>query len=630
MTGPGVRVEMPGSPSPILLPAGWSVLREGDPLVVIGPEKDLKIAFSAEPLAGAVEELVLAAWRTLEPGFDVPVRGQAELPATDGWEKNVQIVYDTPANQDRLAMAIVRTLHGRAYINLIDSTKAALSRRLAQIGEITNAWKPEGLREPSLAGIAPRPFGEEQRRAMSEFIAASIGRLQIPGAAVAVVQDGRTVYAEGFGVRREGGREAVTPETRFMIGSSTKPLTTLMMARLVDLGYFSWNTKVTEVLPDFALADAEVTRRLEMRHTVCACTGMPRRDTEMIFRFRGVRPEDRLAEMRHMMPTTGFGETFQYSNYLVAAGGFAAAHAFAPEASLADAYERAMQQLVFDPLGMRQTAVFHNYSAEDAAPHARDLHGRAVPFDPELEHFADSVAPAGSVWSSVLDMASYVRCDLRRGANDAGEPVVSEENLLARRRSAIKIDGRNSYGLGLGLSEQQGLSEVSHGGNTRGFTADMLFLPHHGIGMVVLTNMRAANLFLTAIHQRLLELVFGAASKAEAIVAGAVAMQKDFAERTRRRLSTDPASTAWLGRWAGRFACEELGTASISRTESGYRIDFDGWSSDLGVEEQSSDSRQIVLTTPPCLGVFQFRTSGDPDALFFDGAQIQYKFSRLA
>jgi CubicO group peptidase (beta-lactamase class C family) len=58
----------------------------------------------------------------------------------------------------------------------------------------------------------------------------------------AVVQDGRTVYAEGFGVTTAGGSDAVTPQTCFMIGSSTKPLTTLMMARLVDMGRFTWTT----------------------------------------------------------------------------------------------------------------------------------------------------------------------------------------------------------------------------------------------------------------------------------------------------------------------------------------------------------------------------------------------------
>jgi len=255
------------------------------------------------------------------------------------------------------------------------------------------------------------------------------------------------------------------------------------MAKLVDMGRFTWTTPVSEVLPGFSLADTNVTSRLEMRHTVSACTGMPRRDVDLLFRFQGIRPEDRIAEMKAMLPTTGFGETFQYSNYLVAAGGYAAAHSFVPGTPLAEAYETAMRQLVFEPLRMSQTAVLHNDSAEDASPHGFGLNGDSVPIDPTIEQFADAVAPAGSVWSTVLDMLSYVRCELRNGTNDDGEQVVSVENLMARRQPAIKIDGKNSYGLGLILTEQQGIEEITHSGNTLGFTSDMLFLPKHGIGM---------------------------------------------------------------------------------------------------------------------------------------------------
>jgi CubicO group peptidase (beta-lactamase class C family) len=282
---------------------------------------------------------------------------KVELPASDGWDGAMHIAYDTPESESRIVFAIVRLLGRRAYITLIDGTKAGFGRRIAQFSELNSGWKPTGLKEPSLAGISPKQFGEEERAAMSTFVDWAMRQIGAPGIAIAIVQNGETVYAEGFGVRRVGGKEPVTAETRFMIGSSTKPLTTLMMARLVDLGHFSWSTPVTEVLPGFALADEDVTRRLEMQHTVSAGTGMPRRDLDLIFRFRGVRPEDRIAEMRNMRPTTGFGETFQYSNYLVAAGGYAAAHSYARDLSLQDAYDRAMSELVFEPMHRPRSSV---------------------------------------------------------------------------------------------------------------------------------------------------------------------------------------------------------------------------------------------------------------------------------
>jgi hypothetical protein len=295
-----VYVTMPDAPLPVALPGGWTVVNQGDPLTVIGPESDLELSFLSRPVVDDIDDLIRSAWREVKPGFDVPVLHKVEMPTSDGWDGVIHIAYDTPESESRIVFAIIRLLSSRAYITLIDGTKAGFGRRIAQLSELNGGWKPTGLKEPSLVGISPKKFGDEERNAMSSFVGWAMRQIGIPGVAIAVVQDGETVYAEGFGVCRAGGQERVTADTRFMIGSSTKPLTTMMMARLVDLGRFTWSTPVTEVLPGFALGDEDVTRRLEMRHTVCGCTGMPRRDLDLIFRFRGVRPEDRIAEMRQI------------------------------------------------------------------------------------------------------------------------------------------------------------------------------------------------------------------------------------------------------------------------------------------------------------------------------------------
>jgi CubicO group peptidase (beta-lactamase class C family) len=622
-----VNVTMPDAPLPTLLPDGWTVVHPGDPLTVLGPESDLQLSFLARPVVDDIADLLRRVWREIQPGFDIPILQKVEMPAKDGWDGEIDIVYDTPESESRIVFAIARLLGSRAYITLIDGAKAGFSRRIAQFSELHSGWKPAGLKEPSLAGISPRIFGDEERNAMSRFVDWAIQQVGIPGIAIAIVQNGQTVYAEGFGVCRAGGEERVTADTRFMIGSSTKPLTTMMMAKLVDLGYFTWSTPVTEVLPSFALMDESLTRRLEMRHTVSASTGMPRRGLELVFRFRGVRPEDRIAEMRQMSPTTGFGETFQYSNYLVAAGGYAAAHSYAHDLPLQDAYERAMRELVFEPLGMSHTSILSTDSTLDAAPHSRDLSGIAVPIDPVLETFADAVAPAGSFWSNVVDMAEYLKCEMREGLNDRGERIISRENLLARRRSAIKIDGKSSYGLGWFLKDRQGLAEVGHGGNTRGFTADMFFLPEHRIGMVILTNLGLANQFVASVEQKLLEVLFGAESRAETMVASEKKALDDATEVVRQRIKTDVESTAWISGYTGHYISKELGPAYISQMGDEFTVDFESGSSRLGVE-QSGMSRQIVLITPPWTTKLQ--PTDDPNTLLVDGGQTKYRFVRVA
>lgn len=148
------------------------------------------------------------------------------------------------------------------------------------------------------------------------------------------------MYAEGLGVRSLNRPEPVTPQTRFLVGSVTKALTSFLMAQLVDQRRLSWSMLVADLLKDLTLADPEISQRLQMRHTVSASTGMPRQDYVFLFRYSGITPEVRMAEMKNMRPTTGFGETFQYSNLLVAARGYAATRVCAPEGPLEEAFER--------------------------------------------------------------------------------------------------------------------------------------------------------------------------------------------------------------------------------------------------------------------------------------------------
>lgn len=99
--------------------------------------------------------------------------------------------------------------------------------------------------------------------------------------------------------------------------------------------------------------------------------------------------------------------------------------------------------------------------------------------------------------------------------------MLPEELLLERRNRRIKITDKVSYGLGLFLSEEDGLNVMHHGGSTFGFSADMYFLPRQDLGVVLLRNLRAANLFLAAARRRVFELLFDAPPRAEKMIAAA-------------------------------------------------------------------------------------------------------------
>jgi CubicO group peptidase (beta-lactamase class C family) len=630
-----IRVNLPGASAPVTLPAGWSLGSEtSDVVTVVGPEGDLRATFLVLPLQGTPEEVAQRAWRAFDSSFDLPVLQKRSMPGIGGWDAVFQIFYNVPEVQSRVVVAGLRTLGDNAYCTLVSGSKGSISRRQMQLGDVVLNWKPDGLTQPSLVGSQRRKWEEQQSAEMGDFLRRGMAELHIPGAAIAVVQGGQVVFAEGFGVTKIGSNEPVRRDTRFMIGSSTKPLTTLMMARLVALGKLDWSTPITKLLPDFALADPEVTRRLEIRHTASASTGMPRRDLDFVFKFKGITPEQRLEEMKQMKPTTGFGETFQYSNYLVAAGGYAAARSYREQGSLREAYDRAMRELVFDPLGMRETDFAEANGGPAAAPHAPDFEGNTVLIDPAIEECVRAVAPAGAAWSTVTDMAQYLLLELNRGKLPNGQQLLPEEALLERRKRGIKIIDKMSYGLGLFVSDEDGLNVVHHGGNNWGFSADMYFLPAEDVGVVLLTNIRLANMFLAASRRKVFELLFDAQPRAEKTIAAASQAEQEAVAGRLARVRVDADSTKWLEGILAEYRSNELGPLAVQRKDGQCWADFESWSSALGIEEQPDGSRVAVLTSAPwnggaiAAGGARLQVAEDGRALVLDEGQTLYRFER--
>jgi hypothetical protein len=133
--------------------------------------------------------------------------------------------------------------------------------------------------------------------------------------------------------------------------------------------------------PGFRLGDADTTGKVLVKHLVCACTGLPRQDLERIFEYGKYTPQRAMDLLATMQPTSKFGEVFQYSNVLAAAGGYVAGHVLYPDKEFGAAYDEAMKKLVFDPLGMK-TATFDSarvLKGNHAGAHAFDVDGRPAP-----------------------------------------------------------------------------------------------------------------------------------------------------------------------------------------------------------------------------------------------------------
>jgi len=617
------KLESPAGAS-FTAPAGWFVTRGQGVLELQPPERDLSL-WMVDIENKSAEEAIAEAWKQAVPDFALERDDVAAPPARGGWDEVRQISYKLPAEAARSVVGVARRKGDIAYVVLIDGKVAALQRRGAQIGQIVGSQKPAGLDEESFAGAKAVPLDAERAAALDAFIEKARATMKIPGAAVAVVQGGKVVFEHGYGVRGPKGRK-VTPKTRFMIGSTTKSLSSLMAAILIDQGKFEWTTPLTKLLPLFTLADPEIAAKVELQHAFCACTGLPRQDMEFVFEFAGRTPKQRLAELGTMKPTTGFGETFQYSNALVSAGGFAAARAASGKKGLMKAYAQAMKRNVFGPLGMKST-MFDTRQARrgnHAVPYGRNVDGTYAPIPFAYERAVTSVAPAGGAWSTVRDLARYVQLELAGGKLPSGKRILSEAQLSERRNPRVNMDDETTYGLALVVSKSRGLVQVGHGGNTLGFTAGMDFFPEHDFGIVVLANAQVANAFSGAVRRKLIELLLAGRPEADESLTFAAERLKQVTEQEMAKI-TDPPDAAWVAPLLGVYRNAALGKISVVRKGEKIFVDAGEWKIRAGAYELAG-SKTLMLLGPSIAGL-PFIPQAD-GTLLLDVGQQKYVFAR--
>ncbi len=604
------------SGSTFTAPTSWSIQKFENHVQLNGPEKDLTVSFLELPMAHQnLEEIATSAWKIVQPAFDLKPINILSPPATGLWEQISQVPFDTPSSDTHFVIALVRTFKERAYVCLLEGTKAMMSRRNAEFKIMFETFKPVGFEETEVVVHEAKDWTEVEKEAFETFILDAMRKLKVPGVAIAIVrQDGKAVFSKGFGVKHHGLSEAVSVDTPFMIGSTTKALTSYLMAMMIDQKKLSWETPVTDILKDFTLGDLELTQKLTIRHTVSASTGMPAGGLACLFKYSGVEPEDRLDQMKHMHPTTKIGETFQYSNDMLMMGGYAASRAHTPDGSLQQAYACAMKDFVFDPLQMKKSVIKMEDAMQLGAafPHGLDFNGELCKVGLNIEKIVYNLAPAGAVWSTVEDLSQYLLTEMNKGLLH-GKRIISEECILERRKPGIRIGEKSSYGLGLFLSNEQALDIVGHGGNTMGFSSDCYFLPEKGIGMAVLTNRSFANDFLSAVKQKFLELSFGVKLRSDEMLNFAVRQQQESVKINHTTISLIPTSIAWIETLVGEYSSDKLGEATLGRIPmgDGYEMVFNDWKSRVGSEEDKNGNKFLVLIDPPAYSNIKLKVQAD-------------------
>ncbi|HVV85127.1 MAG TPA: serine hydrolase domain-containing protein [Kofleriaceae bacterium] len=613
----------------IPVPSGWFVAQGPHLVRLQDPERAITIGVSAIDDVDNANVAILDAWKLLDPGFALPIRQSVDSPGRDGWDAQTQVTYVTRAEDARLVVALARKKGSTWHVITLDGKLAAVARGGAQTSSIANDLKVPGLEIESYADNTAT-LDKDHLKRFAALVEAARAQAGVPGAAVAIVHGGKVVFSQGFGVRSIRTRKPVTASTRFLIGGTTTALTSFLVARLVDQGKLAWDAPLAGALPGFALANTDDTARVQVRHTLCACTGLPRQDLEQTFEFQGWDADKRLASLATMTPT-GFGETYQPSDLMTAAGGWAAGHAFDGKDKLPVAFDKAMKKLVLDPLKMRHTTFdFRKAGGHDfASPNGQNLDQGWVELPVAYEEGSAGLAPARGAWSTAGDLASYMLVELAKGARGHGKPLVGEQALLARRAPGVKIDEESSYGLGLMVTSDHGVTVLHQGGGTMGFTSDLFMLPDQDVGVVVLTNAGAtsdystANAFLAAVRQGFLEIAFDGRAQAQGQLTAALGVIRTTALRESQLLA--PVDDDFAAALAGTYQAPGLGTITIAK-KGEYQLDAGEWTTGLAKKTDRDRTVKLFTTTPPFLG-FALAPQGD-GSLVLEARQQVVTFTR--
>lgn len=318
------------------------------------------------------------------------------------------------------------------------------------------------------------------------FIRRGLGKTGTAALSIALVDDHRLIWAEGFGHANREQRTAATPETVYQIGSITKLLTALAVMQLVQQKRIDLDRPLTEYLPDFSMQTRwPLAAPITLRALLCHHAGLP------TYLLKGFFSEQALSELLHELraehlayePHTVFNYSNLGSNLL----------GMVIERITGMPYSAAMDQQLLTPLSMRHTGFAPQ--GEIGAQLARGyVHDRPVDPTPVRD------VPAGGLYSNVLDLARFMRCVLAGGTLD-GTQILAETELrrmFEPQYTDRPLDFGHRFGLGWmlsGLPIEGGGQQAWHNGGTKAFLSQLAILPEKKLGVVVLANADcAANL----------------------------------------------------------------------------------------------------------------------------------------
>ncbi|MHC1725958.1 MAG: serine hydrolase [Syntrophobacteraceae bacterium] len=460
---------------------------------------------------------------------------------------------------------------------------------------------------------AVRPSPEKMAEILSSFekyAEKSMRQWEIPGMAIAIVQDDKIVYKKGFGVKKAGGSEPVTENTVFQIGSTSKAFTGALMAILADEKKAGWNDRVIDHLPWFRLYDPWVTTEFTVTDLLAHRSGLPgyAGDGQAAL---GFTREQILKSVRFIKPVSSFRAEYAYQNslYVVAAE--------IPAKYWGMGFEEAVREKIFKPLGMSASSATAKEFSE--AADVTSLHNRVkdkvTPCAVDKMGFnCYTVGPAGGINSNVVDMSKWLMLHLNMGTF-SGKQVISKESMnhLLTPKTFMGGDPESDfmfYCQGWIFRNSSPYPLYWHNGDTTYNHTMAAFVPGAHLGIVVLTNLGGLNQLPEMLAGTFYDMYVGKPFRDLSILA------KEAADKARPqppKAPENPGPSLAFSSYVGKYRNDIYGILAIEEKEGKLssflaqqpddRFDLKHWDRDTfrGVDKETGEGAFLT---------FQFDSGG--------------------
>ncbi len=323
----------------------------------------------------------------------------------------------------------------------------------------------------------------------------------VPGIAVAVIKDDQVVHMKGYGVSSIATGKKTDENTLFAIASNSKAFTSAALGILVDEGKLTWETKVTDIIPEFRLYNSYVTEDFNIKDLLSHRSGMGLGAGDLMLwpDSSAFTKEEIIHNLRYLKQTSPFRTKYDYDNLLYLVAGEVVARVSG------QSWEDFVESRIMKPLGMENSAA--SFSRVRNRSNIIDPH---IPVNGVLQvvpMYQSSLFNSGAgIISSVSDMSKWVMMQINRGryGENNGMQLLKEATQRDMWTPQTIIPVRNpgpyrthfsAYGLGWGLTDVAGYLQASHTGGLGGVVTQVTIIPELKLGIIVFTNQQEGSAF---------------------------------------------------------------------------------------------------------------------------------------